>query len=1124
MASNTIKFSFKLSVDGKEQLVTTTASAKELQNAINGAKDKATELREKLISFNQLTEVARNVSSGIQQITGTLNSLTAESRGFSAAMATANTMAGKSGEDFAKLKDEVSDLSKTVPVARDALANGLYQVISNGVPEDNWISFLDKSARASVGGIADLQEVVKVTSTMIKNYGLSWDQAGAIQDKIQLTAKNGVTSFEQLAQALPRVGANAATLGVSIDELMATFATLTGVSGNTAEVSTQLAAVFTALIKPSTEAQKTADLLGVKFDAASVKAAGGLQNFLKELDKAVQQYSSKTGILSQEIYGKLFGSAESLRALTPLMGNLSKKFDENIDAMKDSAGTMDDAFDTMANTGASKTQLLINKLAGIGDVIATGVAPMLPFLNVSSQMGMSLVGVMSLVGGIKNLVIALRSAASGSVLFKTVTLGWTASLQLLRSAFTGATIGATTLKVALRGLLATTVIGAALAALGFALEKLIGLFDDTGDKAQQMGDKVQQTTGTLEDHKNRALAPVAAKYDELKAKWETLKTTQEKNQFIKDNSAAFSELGVGIDSVSQAEDFFVNNTANVVKAMDLRAEAAANAAMAEESMQKALAADAKVRQIHQRNVTNYKNQNHTGNSAHDMALDALVDNGGIRVTSGDERAARKEAADARAEAHSYNTRSAALQGEAGKTLNKYPQRNRASGISGKSTHLDLSSGGSSKNKNKHTDHLGDKLRSEPVSEEDFENNYKFYDKKINQYKGKDKELIASWQKLRNAAKDTFEQMKFERENGGLHLDAPDTTIKKVNVHDTAPGLMEGLQADLKRAQDSASSALTVDAYVKAKVRAADIQRQIDSLTNGELTIPVEAEPVRIEKGSKEDKRQSYQNAQAQSGEIQQMFDLKIIGADEAQSSLDKINAKLKELHIDPIKIDFRTKGEKEAAEAVKSLQDSLGGDFSNTITQWQNIGKAFSEGGNAAVGAGSAIAAVGSSMQQMAGDGAAAKVGAIMAAIGQLVLGFATATSKAGAELGPFGWIGFAIAGAATLASIIAQVSSFSTGGIVGGTSYHGDKVPARVNSGEMVLTMKQQKRLFDIANGLALPRMPIVSPDASAVDSMVAMPALSITMKDKLEGTTVRKQIRNVEWIYSKVGKEWKA
>ena len=106
-----------------------------------------------------------------------------------------------------------------------------------------------------------------------------------------------MTSFEQLADALPRVSGNAATLGVSIDELLASFATLTGVSGNTAEVSTQLAAIFTALVKPSSEAAKMAEAMGIQFDAAAVKSAGGLQNFLTSLDRSVKAYAASSGVL-----------------------------------------------------------------------------------------------------------------------------------------------------------------------------------------------------------------------------------------------------------------------------------------------------------------------------------------------------------------------------------------------------------------------------------------------------------------------------------------------------------------------------------------------------------------------------------------------------------------------------------------------------------------------------------------------------------------------------------------------------------------------------------------------------------------------------------------------------------
>ena len=60
-------------------------------------------------------------------------------------------------------------------------------------------------------------------------------------------------------------------------------------------------------------------------------------------------------------------------------------------------------------------------------------------------------------------------------------------------------------------------------------------------------------------------------------------------------------------------------------------------------------------------------------------------------------------------------------------------------------------------------------------------------------------------------------------------------------------------------------------------------------------------------------------------------------------------------------------------------------------------------------------------------------------------------------------------AGAVQIASIIASKPtppSFSTGGIVGGSSYNGDNVATNLNSREMVMNMGQQKALWDFING----------------------------------------------------------
>ena len=67
-------------------------------------------------------------------------------------------------------------------------------------------------------------------------------------------------------------------------------------------------------------------------------------------------------------------------------------------------------------------------------------------------------------------------------------------------------------------------------------------------------------------------------------------------------------------------------------------------------------------------------------------------------------------------------------------------------------------------------------------------------------------------------------------------------------------------------------------------------------------------------------------------------------------------------------------------------------------------------------------------------------------------------------------WLGIALAAATAVATGI-QVATiaaqeFATGGIVGGNSFTGDKVTAKVNSGEMILNSQQQANLFALANG----------------------------------------------------------
>ena len=569
---STISITFKLDGDGKG-FKDLSQNADGLKQAMTAAIVEADKLKSSLINWSQGVQALGAVSNAVSQLNGTLQDITADSRAFGAAMKAANTMAGKNAEGFANLKGQVADLSKTLPIARDELANGLYQVISNGVPEDNWIDYLNKSAKASVGGIADLGETVKVTSTVIKNYGLAWDAAESVQDKIQLTAKNGVTSFEQLAQALPRVTANASTLGVSIDELLASFATLTGVSGNTNEVATQMAAIFTALVKPSSEATEMAEKMGIEFNAASIQAAGGLRNFLTQLDASVKEYAAANGVLEQEVYAKLFGSAESLRALTPLTNQLAEKFSENVDAMANSAGTINAAYNEMSSTGSATTQMLKNQLGAITDVVAGFVGSAMPFVSFIANTGVMVMSITSLVKTLKALniqqgILTLRSKAGGAamLLFGLNASRSAAFTRVFSAALKSGAYSATAFKIALKGLMITTVVGAAIVAVTSVIEYFVNKTDEATDKTNEFSE--------AEDAYKNAAASTKVELDkEIKALGDLITAKKDTTEAVNHLNAVYGDLFGSHKTASEWYDTLTRKSQIYVKQIGYEAQA-----------------------------------------------------------------------------------------------------------------------------------------------------------------------------------------------------------------------------------------------------------------------------------------------------------------------------------------------------------------------------------------------------------------------------------------------------------------------------------------------------------------------------------------------------------------------
>ncbi len=169
---------------------------------------------------------------------------------------------------------------------------------------------------------------------------------------------------------------------------------------------------------------------------------------------------------------------------------------------------------------------------------------------------------------------------------------------------------------------------------------------------------------------------------------------------------------------------------------------------------------------------------------------------------------------------------------------------------------------------------------------------------------------------------------------------------------------------------------------------------------------------------------------------------------------------------------FDTRQRKDMAKAMKEFRDMAQlPDFSNEKIKWENpLGKEqtarVNEYANALQSVSSIMGSLGGLIKGNS-DNMAEWTLSSAANIAQMIVqlqALATANGVASAFSAPWPANLAAVATVmSTVASIFSSLPQFAEGGIVGGSSFFGDKLLARVNSGEMILNRDQQRTLYSL-------------------------------------------------------------
>lgn len=268
------------------------------------------------------------------------------------------------------MSKQLKQVSIDTGVCTSDLTEGLYQVVSAfGESADN-VKQMEIAAKAAKAGNATTVDSINLLSAVTKGYG---DTSAAAMQKASdlsfMTVKLGQTSFPELASSIGQVVPLASTLKVSQEELFGAMSTLTGVTGSTSEVTTQLKATMQSFLSPSAQMEKTLKKMGYASGAAALESEG-LGGILNQLMDSVNG--------DQVAFANLFSSVEAKNAVLALAGNQAENFADKTQAMFEASGSANAAFKTQT----ASVKEMAAKIKNAGSVMLTSLGEKaLPYIQ-----------------------------------------------------------------------------------------------------------------------------------------------------------------------------------------------------------------------------------------------------------------------------------------------------------------------------------------------------------------------------------------------------------------------------------------------------------------------------------------------------------------------------------------------------------------------------------------------------------------------------------------------------------------------------------------------------------------------------------------------------------------------
>ncbi len=320
-------------------------------------KKKSTVLTVKTEGFlSKLRDLSIVGSSLTSTLSGLINKAIGASESFAEfeqGLASVNSLANKSAYEVSVLGKSVLNMSNNLALSTSDLNKASYDAVSAGVEFEKTAGFVDVAGKAAVAGVTNVSTSVDGLTSVMNAYNIDFEKADEVSDMFFETVRRGKTTFNELASSIANVTPTAAAAEVPFEQVGAAMATMTKQGINSTVSTTYLRNGILALNK----------VLGDGWSKTMT-----LQGAMLELEKRVNG--------SQKDLRALVGSQEAYAAAVALTGKNAITAAQDLKALQNANGSMQQAYEIQSNTLAHQYAKLKTQIGNISIVLGQNLLPM----------------------------------------------------------------------------------------------------------------------------------------------------------------------------------------------------------------------------------------------------------------------------------------------------------------------------------------------------------------------------------------------------------------------------------------------------------------------------------------------------------------------------------------------------------------------------------------------------------------------------------------------------------------------------------------------------------------------------------------------------------------------------